>query len=45
MEIAELGGVIAVILAIVVVVVGSRYYSRRKGNGKDAVCTRCGLYP
>jgi len=32
MEPAELGGVIAVILAIVVVVMGSRYRSRRKGS-------------
>ena len=30
MEAAEVGGVIAVILAIVVVVLGSRYRSRRK---------------
>ena len=35
METAEVGGVIAVILAIVVVVVGSRYYSRQKGNDTD----------
>lgn len=35
METAEVGGVIAVILAIVVVVVGSRYYSRQKGSDTD----------
>jgi|LKGT01.1.fsa_nt_gi hypothetical protein len=35
METAELGGVIAVILAIVVVVIGSRYRSRRKGSKTD----------
>ncbi len=35
MEPAELGGVIAVILAIVVVVMGSRYRSRRKGSKTD----------
>ncbi len=35
MEPAELGGVIAVILAIVAVVMGSRYRSRRKGSKTD----------
>ncbi len=35
MEPAEVGGVIAVILAIVVVVMGSRYRSRRKGSKTD----------
>ncbi len=35
MDPAELGGVIAVILAIVVVVMGSRYRSRRKGSKTD----------
>jgi len=35
METPEVGGVIAVILAIVVVVIGSRYYSRRKGKDTD----------
>jgi hypothetical protein len=31
-EPAEVGGVVAVILAIIVVVIGSRYRSRRKGS-------------
>ena len=35
MEAAEVGGVIAVILAIVVVVLASRYRSRRKGSKTD----------
>ncbi len=35
MEPAEVGGVIAVIIAIVVVVMGSRYRSRRKGTKTD----------
>jgi len=35
MEPAEAGGVIAVIIAIVVVVMGSRYRSRRKGTKTD----------
>jgi hypothetical protein len=35
METAQVGGVIAVILAIVVVIVGSRYHSRRKGKNTD----------
>ncbi len=35
MEPAEAGGVIAVIIAIVVVVMGSRYRSRRKGSKTD----------
>ncbi len=35
MEAAQVGGVIAVILAIIAVVMGSRYRSRRKGNKTD----------